>query len=279
MPRILHCGLDYSRGGGGTTVVANPSSQPTDDLETIQIGDIVYDIQGGGSSYTETVLYNPSSPTSTSSWNSPINTSISKTDVEKYDMLVFGVGNDDHTRTFGYLLTSRLNDSSKSSVMLTVNEEGTNVKNCYIIYNPSDELCIYTTTGVATYVFDVTGIKFGGGNESNSTNYSLSEKVIGTWVDGSTLYQKTIYDSGGQSGVFTIAHGISNIENVISYSGTCIDSYGNIQTPMPLPRIGSDGNNVGIQQVSDTYISICNPTAFGTRIIDWYITLQYTKSS
>ena len=33
---------------GGTTVIANPVGTPTDDLETIQIGETIYDIPGGG---------------------------------------------------------------------------------------------------------------------------------------------------------------------------------------------------------------------------------------
>lgn len=46
--------------GGGTDVEANPQDTPTDTLETIKIGDTVYDIAGSGgsgSSYSETVLY------------------------------------------------------------------------------------------------------------------------------------------------------------------------------------------------------------------------------
>lgn len=35
-------------GGGGTTVVANPTGTATDTLNTIQIGSTIYDIQGGG---------------------------------------------------------------------------------------------------------------------------------------------------------------------------------------------------------------------------------------
>lgn len=37
-----------SGGGGGTTVIANPVGEPTDDLETIQIGNTIYNIPGGG---------------------------------------------------------------------------------------------------------------------------------------------------------------------------------------------------------------------------------------
>lgn len=48
-------------GQGGTTVVANPSGTPTDDLETIQIGNTIYNLVGSGGSgggITETVLLN-----------------------------------------------------------------------------------------------------------------------------------------------------------------------------------------------------------------------------
>ena len=37
-------------GGGGTTVVANPSGEATDDLTKVQIGSTIYDIPSGGSS-------------------------------------------------------------------------------------------------------------------------------------------------------------------------------------------------------------------------------------
>ena len=43
---------DYSGsgGGGGSTVIANPTGTPTDQLDTVQIGDTIYEIVGGGSS-------------------------------------------------------------------------------------------------------------------------------------------------------------------------------------------------------------------------------------
>lgn len=39
---------DEMGSGGGTTVIPNPVGEPTDDLETIQIGNTIYDIPGGG---------------------------------------------------------------------------------------------------------------------------------------------------------------------------------------------------------------------------------------
>ena len=41
-------GIKYGGGGGGTDVEANPQDTPTDTLETIKIGDTVYDIAGTG---------------------------------------------------------------------------------------------------------------------------------------------------------------------------------------------------------------------------------------
>ena len=39
-------------------------------------------------------------------------------------------------------------------------------------------------------VLEVIGLKFGG---SSGHNYSTTEQVVGTWIDGSTLYEKTQY--------------------------------------------------------------------------------------
>lgn len=40
--------VEAGGGGGGTTVIANPTGTPTDELETIQIGNDIYEIVGGG---------------------------------------------------------------------------------------------------------------------------------------------------------------------------------------------------------------------------------------
>ena len=53
-------------GGGGTTVIANPTGTPTADLNTIQIGQTIYDIPGGGGGgnvYDRTVLATPNTVT------------------------------------------------------------------------------------------------------------------------------------------------------------------------------------------------------------------------
>jgi hypothetical protein len=108
--------------------------------------------------------------------------------------------------------------------------------------------------------------------------YSTSEQAVGTWIDGSPVYEKTIYSAGGTIGNFSIPHNISSIDRVLSYSGTVKDSnfsqYGDIWV---LPRLAAP--MLGIDSVTATDIKIVNPSDFSTRLVDWYITLRYTKSS
>lgn len=50
MGAIYLNGISYSGGGdsgGGTTVIANPEGEPTDDLEKLQVGNVVYSLPEG----------------------------------------------------------------------------------------------------------------------------------------------------------------------------------------------------------------------------------------
>ena len=113
--------------------------------------------------------------------------------------------------------------------------------------------------------------------------YSTSERVIGVWKDGKHLYEITIYNAGGASGNINIAHNISNLEKCVNAFGSCHDiGTGEPATgvcDMPIARIGGDNNDIGICGVDDTNIVFSIPTAFGQRITDINVTLQYTKST
>lgn len=222
-------GIKY--GGGGTDVEANPQDTPTDTLETIKIGETTYNISGssGSSGYVEDVLFKPSTPSSTSSWSSPVSTGISKSEVDDYDMLVFGVGADDHTRTFGFIPVSRLNDSSRSSVAITTSEQ-MNSKSCYAGYDSNNVLCVYTNTGTSTYVFDVTGIKYGCGTVFKCdsialpTLYSENEKIVGIWTDGKPLYQKTFEFTISTVSDWTLFDNSVSYDNLIKAYGSIVSS-------------------------------------------------------
>lgn len=71
---------------GGTTVIANPTGTPTEELSTIQIGEDIYEIVGGGggggNGYEEYTLYSDD--------NAPASGEITLSDdVNNYDILVF----------------------------------------------------------------------------------------------------------------------------------------------------------------------------------------------
>lgn len=74
---------NYSGSGGGTTIIANSSGTPTDELNTIQIGNDIYEIAGGGGGigYSKSTLY-----------TDPI-TSVGEVtlsdDISNYDSLLF----------------------------------------------------------------------------------------------------------------------------------------------------------------------------------------------
>lgn len=56
-PNVIYFVTDAGGGGGGggTTVIANPTGTPTDQLDTVQIGNIIYEIAGGGGSTSEII--------------------------------------------------------------------------------------------------------------------------------------------------------------------------------------------------------------------------------
>ena len=103
-------------------------------------------------------------------------------------------------------------------------------------------------------------------------NYSTEEQVIGTWIDGKPIYQKTInFGVLPNNATKTIPHGISNIEFVIGCGGFAKRSGAYI----PIPRIGV--NVCGID-ADDTNIQIITNANYSTYTTS-YVTIQYTKTT
>lgn len=109
-----------------------------------------------------------------------------------------------------------------------------------------------------------------------SMDYSTDEKVVGTWIDGKTIYQKTISCGAlPNATAITINHGISGIDKVIGYEGISIDSSNNF---MPLPYanfIASQSVAIFANRTSIIIGTGYDWTAFTTT----YVTLRYTKTS
>ena len=62
---------------------------------------------------------------------------------------------------------------------------------------------------------------FAGGGSTH--NYSTTEQVVGTWIDGSNVYEKTIASDDTYNQQFNyIPHGITNLNMIIDYFGYCM---------------------------------------------------------
>ena len=89
-------------------------------------------------------------------------------------------------------------------------------------------------------------------------NYSLDECMVGTWIDGKPLYEKTIifyYDSPEWQS-WEYYHGIPNIELVISCQGllTHIENNVLVSDFVPCPgnaKIWATPQYIGFAQVGD----------------------------
>lgn len=78
------------------------------------------------------------------------------------------------------------------------------------------------TNGTTYYVTDDPNDSSSGGGGGSSENYSYTEQAVGTWVDGSTIYKKTI-DFGAlpDSTTKTVEAGLTNVGIVIKIEGIC----------------------------------------------------------
>lgn len=141
-----------------------------------------------------------------------------------------------------------------------------NTGDMYTWNNKQDALTAGTNIGIS-------------GNTISATNtlslvYSTSEQVIGKWVDGSYLYQKTInFGSLPNNTIKSVAHGISNMKNV-AYLTSIIKNTSNpsfcclfdMTSNGQSRRLVVDATNVNITTQKDDTTFIA------------YVTIQYTKS-
>ena len=75
--------------------------------------------------------------------------------------------------------------------------------------------------GIEGTVFELEG---GGGGSSGGINYSTTERVVGTWIDGKPLYAKTIEVYNLVSGNNTVSHGIANLKMTVENISFLIDN-------------------------------------------------------
>ena len=112
--------------------------------------------------------------------------------------------------------------------------------------------------------------------EVDMHTWSTTEHVVGTWIDGKAVYEKTI-DCGylPNNSAKVVAHGISNIGKIIEWDGSVITDAG---AHAPIPFVHTDGLQYTVSVVA-TSSEITLTTKADRTTWYAYITLRYTKST
>ncbi len=123
--------------------------------------------------------------------------------------------------------------------------------------------------GVTTNVYAPSG---GGGG--SSVNYSLTEQVVGTWIDNRPVYQKSFESSSGLSSYQAISHGILNLDDLVKADCILRSSDKSWQVPMTTDQYNAE------LEITPTEIRIyLNNDFVNASTGGYFITLQYTKTT
>ena len=152
--------------GGGTDVIANPPSTPTDTLETVQIGETVYDIAGSaggasGKTIVDTLWSGSETPRYPSTYTANLVHSI-----KDYDFIVFDGVETDNSERIKYIMDTTNIVYNETYTQVGDGDSGMSL--CF-----SDDVSVvlypYNSSHATTYT-QITGLKFGGyGNTSDSS--------------------------------------------------------------------------------------------------------------
>lgn len=137
-----------------------------------------------------------------------------------------------------------------------------------------------TTTITDSLITNKTAKLAGTGVVSSSnidfTTFSTTDEIVcGTWINGKTIYKKTVYfGSLPNNSNKSVAHGISGIEYVVKIEG--INDAGNAWSPLPLVFRGADYIwNLEVY-VDPTNITMASSKDLSSRTA--YLTIYYTKN-
>lgn len=115
--------------------------------------------------------------------------------------------------------------------------------------------------------------------EPKDQSFSTSEINTGTtWIDGSTIYKKTVHTGALDSTNKLTKHGISGLKQVIKMEGFAMaisPSTGTTCVPLPRAHKDNDHDGIGIEVFGDIVDVIV-----GTNNVfyDSYVTIYYTKT-
>ena len=117
----------------------------------------------------------------------------------------------------------------------------------------------------------IEAIATSGGGGSSGHNYSTTEQVVGTWIDGKTLYEKTISTGAFSLDNLTTMHTIltdSNIDLIISITGMVMEAGIIYAVPESGLRIKYNSPNLIAEKYAGSWV-----------VTEGYVTIRYTKTT
>lgn len=107
--------------------------------------------------------------------------------------------------------------------------------------------------------------------------YSTTEHIVGEWIDGKALYEKTInFGALPNATTKSVAHGISNLYRVIHLSAIAYSPA--LSQTLTVPHVGTGAlvDGMAVFQKDNNVTVQCGRDR--TSYTECYITIQYTKS-
>lgn len=197
--------------------------------------------------------------TSTTSW---YNTQISASDMET---MISGTAIDSDSQCYPIIVGTYTSPSRTIGIRLPqADSGGSNIKFMSIQY---------------TKISDVAGSGTLAQGGVPSHHYSTEEQVIGTWIDGKPLYEKTFAKNNVEVyNGYSFAHGISNLELVTDLK-VFMKNSAQYQDNLFIPINSDMSVNIGFR-ANETYIKATGSNNFGP-LSDryWYFIIQYTKTT
>lgn len=157
-------------------------------------------------------------------------------------------------------------------------------KHGFAIYQIQNQTVVIYSIGqpadTVQFTFRIGSGTVGGIAEKGMHNYSTDEQVVGTYKDGKTIYEKTFSftrtDITTQQKQYSFSEALS-IDTLVLYTGNAVytDS-NNTKQKFSLPFV------LDSYFTAQVYISTATPVvlyrAWSTGVVEFNITLQYTKS-
>ena len=113
---------------------------------------------------------------------------------------------------------------------------------------------------------------------TTQSNYSTSEiNTHTTWIDGNTIYKKTVQTGSLSSATKVVAHGITGVSSVIKLEGVAIVTSGDC-VAMPRGHLDNSHDGISLGTVNNN-TNIWIECGMNNNFDNSYVTLYYTKSS